>query len=99
MRREIAAGELGIDGDRRFHAAVTAAARSSLLAQFMRSIAEQIGESRQESLRQPGRPRRSLAQHQRIADAVRVGDARAAASAMRRHVRTVSRVRLLGWEP
>jgi GntR family transcriptional repressor for pyruvate dehydrogenase complex len=99
MRREIAAGELGIDGDRRFHAAVTAAARSSLLAQFMRSIAEQIAESRQESLRQPGRPLRSLAQHQRIADAVRAGDPRAAASAMRRHVRTVSRVRLLGWEP
>lgn len=99
MRRQIDAGELGIDGDRRFHAAVTAAARSSLLAQFMRSITEQIAESRQESLRQPGRPRRSLGQHQRIADAIRASDSRAAATAMRRHVRTVSRVRLLGWEP
>jgi GntR family transcriptional repressor for pyruvate dehydrogenase complex len=77
----------------------SAAARSSLLAQFMRSIAEQIAESRQESLRQPGRPLRSLGQHQRIADAIRAGDARGAAAAMRRHVRTVSRVRLLGWEP
>jgi GntR family transcriptional repressor for pyruvate dehydrogenase complex len=99
MRRQIDAGELGIDGDRRFHAAVTAAAHSSLLAQFMRSIAEQIAESRQESLRQRGRPPRSLNQHQRIADAIRAGDPRAAASAMRRHVRAVSRVRLLGWEP
>jgi GntR family transcriptional repressor for pyruvate dehydrogenase complex len=99
MRRQIDAGELGIDGDRRFHAAVTAAAQSSLLAHFMRSIADQIAESRQESLRQPGRPLRSLGQHQRIADAIRAGDPRAAASAMRRHVRTVSRVRLLGWEP
>lgn len=99
MRAQIDAGEFGIDGDRRFHAAVTAAARSSLLAQFMRSIAEQIAESRQESLRQSGRPRRSLGQHQRIADAIRAGDSRAAASAMRRHVRTVSEVRLLGWEP
>lgn len=99
MRRQIDAGELGIDGDRRFHAAVTAAARSTLLAQFMRSIAEQIAESRQESLRQSGRPLRSLGQHQRIADAIRAGNSRGAASAMRRHVRTVSRVRLLGWEP
>jgi GntR family transcriptional repressor for pyruvate dehydrogenase complex len=99
MRRQIEAGDLGADGDRRFHAAVTAAARSSLLAQFMRSIADQIAESRQESLRQPGRPLRSLGQHQRIADAIRAGDPRAAATAMRRHVRTVSRVRLLGWEP
>lgn len=99
MRRQVDAGELGVDGDRRFHAAVTGAARSSLLAQFMRSIAEQIAESRQESLRQPGRPLRSIGQHQRIADAIRAGDSRAAANAMRRHVRTVSRVRLLGWEP
>ena len=99
MRQQIDAGERGLEGDRRFHAAVTAAARSALLAQFMRSIAEQIAESRQESLRQPGRPLRSLGQHRRIADAIRAGDPRAAASAMRRHVRTVSRVRLLGWEP
>lgn len=99
MRSQIDAGEFGIDGDRRFHAAVTGAARSSLLAQFMRSIAEQIAESRQESLRQSGRPLRSLGQHQRIADAIRAGDGRAAAGAMRRHVRTVSEVRLLGWEP
>jgi GntR family transcriptional repressor for pyruvate dehydrogenase complex len=99
MREEIDAGELGLNGDRRFHAAVTAAARSSLLAQFMQSIAGQIAESRQESLQQPGRPPRSLAQHQRIADAIRASEPAAAAAAMRRHVRTVSRVRLLGWEP
>jgi GntR family transcriptional repressor for pyruvate dehydrogenase complex len=49
MRRQIEAGETGVDGDRRFHAAVTSAAHSPLLAQFMRSIADQITESRQES--------------------------------------------------
>ena len=35
---------------------------SPLLAEFMRSIADQITESRFESLRQPGRPHRSLIQ-------------------------------------
>ncbi len=99
MRAEIDSGGLGIEGDRRFHAAVTQAAHNPLLAEFMRSIAEQIAESRQESLRQPGRPGRSLDQHERIADAIRTGDARAAAAAMRRHVRTVSKVRLLSWNP
>ncbi|MER7013764.1 FadR/GntR family transcriptional regulator [Saccharopolyspora sp. NPDC000359] len=99
MRREIADGELGNDGDRRFHAAITAAAHSSLLADFMRTIATEIAESRQESLRQPDRPTKSLAQHERIAEAVRAGDARAAVTAMRRHLRTVSRVRLLSWDP
>lgn len=99
MAVEIADGGSGEQGDRLFHAAVTAAAYSSILAEFMRSIAEQIAESRHESLRQPGRPSRSLAQHQRIADAIRAADPRAAAAAMRRHVQTVSKVRLLDWNP
>ncbi|WP_409495409.1 FCD domain-containing protein [Amycolatopsis sp. cmx-11-12] len=38
-------------------------------------------------------------QHQKIADAIRNGDPKAAASAMRRHVQTVSKVRLLTWDP
>jgi len=99
MRDEIAGGGTGEEGDRRFHAAVTAAAYSSLLAEFMRSIADQITESRHESLRQPGRPPRSLAQHHKIAEAIRAGDPRGAAAAMRKHVQTVSKVRLLDWDP
>ncbi|MGW9479725.1 FadR/GntR family transcriptional regulator [Saccharomonospora azurea] len=99
MRAEIDAGGHGTDGDRRFHAAVTAAARSTLLAEFMRSISEQIAESRAESLRQPGRPHRSLRQHQAIFDAISLGDPARAATAMRRHVRTVAKVRLLDWNP
>ncbi|NKQ58110.1 FadR family transcriptional regulator [Amycolatopsis sp. K13G38] len=99
MASEIASGGEGAEGDRRFHAAVTAAAHSALLAQFMRSIAEQITESRTESLRQPGRPRGSLEQHHRILDAIKAGEPRAAATAMRRHLRTVAKVRLLTWMP
>ncbi|MFR9728251.1 FadR/GntR family transcriptional regulator [Saccharopolyspora sp. MS10] len=99
MRAEVERGELGAEGDRRFHAAITAAAHSAMLAEFMRTIAAEIAESRQESLRQPKRPPRSLAQHERIAEAVRAGQPRAAATAMRRHLRTVSRVRLLSWNP
>jgi GntR family transcriptional repressor for pyruvate dehydrogenase complex len=99
MAGEIEAGGHGVEGDRRFHAAVTAAAHSGLLADFMRSISEQIAESRTESLRQPGRPTRSLAQHRAILAAIESGRGRAAAAAMRRHVRTVAKVRLLDWDP
>lgn len=99
MRAQVDSGDHGNDGDRRFHAAITAAAHSTMLAEFMRTIADDIAESRRESLRQPGRPPRSLAQHERIADAIRAGHGRAAATAMRRHLRTVSRVRLLDWDP
>lgn len=42
---------------------------------------------------------RSLGQHEKIADAIRNGDPKAAASATRRHVQTVSKVRLLTWDP
>lgn len=99
MREQIETGELGDAGDRRFHAAITAAAHSSLLAEFMRTIATEIAESRQESLRQPHRPPKSLSQHERIAEAIRTRNPRAAVTAMRRHLRTVSRVRLLSWTP
>ncbi|GAB2814019.1 FadR/GntR family transcriptional regulator [Lentzea nigeriaca] len=99
MRHEIDGGGVGVEGDRRFHAAVTAAAHSSLLADFMKTIALQITESRTESLRQPGRPSRSLAQHTAIYEAIAAGDPKKAAAAMRKHVRTVAKVRLLTWEP
>lgn len=99
MREELAAGELGAEGDRRFHAAITAAAHNSLLTEFMRAIAGEIAETRRESLLQPHRPPKSLGQHERIAEAVRNSQPRAAVTAMRRHLRTVSRVRLLSWEP
>ncbi|NEB81559.1 FadR family transcriptional regulator [Streptomyces sp. SID14478] len=99
MAEEIAEGGLGVEGDRLFHAAVTAAAHSALLAAFMREIDEPIAESRNESLRQPRRPGRSLAQHRAILDAIEAGQGRGAAAAMRRHVRSVAKVRLLEWEP
>ncbi|AGM06111.1 FadR/GntR family transcriptional regulator [Amycolatopsis keratiniphila] len=99
MKSEIEDGGHGAEGDRRFHEAITAAAKNALLAEFMRSIDTQIAESRNESLRQPGRPWRSLSQHQRIAEAIRAGAPKAAANAMRQHVQTVSKVRLLTWDP
>ncbi|MFH8729969.1 MULTISPECIES: FadR/GntR family transcriptional regulator [unclassified Streptomyces] len=99
MVADIEEGGHGVEGDRLFHAAVTAAAHSALLAEFMRSIADQVTESRTESLRQPRRPARSLAQHRAILDAIETGRPAQAAAAMRRHVRTVAKVRLLDWDP
>lgn len=99
MRREVADGAYGEEGDRRFHAALTTAAHSELLAEFMTRIAGQIAETRHESLHQPDRPPKSLAQHERIAVAVRARDSAGAAEAMRAHLATVRRVRLLSWDP
>jgi GntR family transcriptional repressor for pyruvate dehydrogenase complex len=95
MERDIEAGGRGVEGDEAFHGAVTAAARSELLAQMMTAIHDLIRETRLESLSQPGRPRESLAGHRKVADAIASGDPDAAALAMHEHVMLVSDVALL----
>jgi GntR family transcriptional repressor for pyruvate dehydrogenase complex len=50
-------------------------------------------------LSEPGRPPRSLADHRRIAEAIRRQDPRAAEVAMRRHLKVVADTRLLRWSP
>jgi GntR family transcriptional repressor for pyruvate dehydrogenase complex len=95
MERDIEAGGRGVEGDEAFHGAVTAAARSELLAQMMTAIHDLIRETRLESLSQPGRPRESLAGHRKVADAIAAGDPVAATQAMHEHVMLVSDVALL----
>lgn len=99
MAADVATGGLGEQDDQKFHRAVVAAAHSPVLAALYDQLAFQIAETRLESLRQPGRPPRSLHQHQQIAAAIRSGDPKRAASAARHHVETVSKVRLLTWQP
>lgn len=94
MELDIEAGGRGVAGDERFHAAVTAAGHSGLLAQMMGTIGELVRETRIESLSQPSRPRDSLAGHRRVAAAIAAGDAAAAATAMHDHVAMVSGVAL-----
>ena len=95
MRADIDRGGRGVEGDERFHGAVTAAAHSLLLARLMDEIGDLIKETRLESLAQPGRPKDSLAGHIAIAEAIRAGDADQAAAAMHAHVEMVSDVALL----
>lgn len=95
MAADVEAGGRGVAGDESFHAAVTAAAHSGLLARLMREISDLIRESRLESLAQPGRPTLSLAGHRRIAEAIRAQDPAAAAAAMEDHIKLVSDVAIL----
>ncbi len=95
MEADIDAGGRGDEGDERFHAAVTGAAHSLLLARLMDEIGDLIKETRIESLSEPERPRASLAGHRAIAEAIRAGDPDSAADAMHAHVALVSDVALL----
>jgi GntR family transcriptional regulator, transcriptional repressor for pyruvate dehydrogenase complex len=95
MERDIEAGGRGVEGDELFHAAVTAAGHSRLLAKLMVEISDLIRETRIESLGQPERPINSLHWHRKVADAIRAGDADAAVAAMQAHIEMVSDVALL----
>jgi GntR family transcriptional repressor for pyruvate dehydrogenase complex len=95
MAADVQAGGRGVEGDELFHAAITAAGHSALLAQLMQEISGLIRETRLESLAQPGRPATSLAGHRRIAAAVHGQDPDGAARAMRDHINVVSDIALL----
>lgn len=95
MQADIEAGGRGVEGDERFHRAVTEAGHSPLLQEMMGTISDLIRETRIESLAQPGRPAESLAGHRLIAQAIAAGDPDAAASAMHDHVGLVGDVALL----
>jgi GntR family transcriptional repressor for pyruvate dehydrogenase complex len=97
MATDIEAGAFGEEGDRLFHEAVTRAARSALLADFMAALAVPISETRRSSLGEPGRPPRSLRAHRRILEAIRREDVPGARQAMRRHVKMVADIGLLRW--
>ncbi|MDQ6729609.1 MAG: FadR family transcriptional regulator [Actinomycetota bacterium] len=99
MAADIADGKIGDAADQRFHTAIAQAAKNRLLLDVMGALEDPIQETRLESLSEPGRPPRSLGDHRRIADAIRRGDPRAAESAMRRHLKVVSDIRLLRWVP
>lgn len=99
MAREIADGAIGEVGDQEFHQSVVRAARSQLLARMYDILLDDIATSRHESLSQVGRPQASLEQHRRVFQAIKDGDATAAAAAMRDHLKTVGAVKLLSWSP
>jgi GntR family transcriptional repressor for pyruvate dehydrogenase complex len=99
MAADIDEGGIGEAADRRFHAAIAAAAKNKLLLDVMDALEDPIQETRLESLSEPGRPPRSLVDHRRIAEAIRREDPRGAETAMRRHLKVVSDTRLLRWLP
>jgi GntR family transcriptional repressor for pyruvate dehydrogenase complex len=99
MEAEVASAGLGAEGDIAFHHAVHHAGSNTVLEHVIDGLAEAIHETRMESLSEPGRPRSSLAAHRRILEAIEAGEPARAADAMRAHLRQVSDVALLRWQP
>jgi GntR family transcriptional repressor for pyruvate dehydrogenase complex len=99
MEKEIRDGGLGTEGDAAFHHAIAAAARNEVLLHLIDAMADVVGETRVESLSEPGRPPRSLQAHRKILAAIEASSPGVAAEAMRTHLREVADVSLLRWQP
>jgi GntR family transcriptional repressor for pyruvate dehydrogenase complex len=86
QRKKLKTGRSALVEDTAFHAALARATRNRVVVSIMATLNDLLVESRKRTLKQKGRPRRSLIGHQAVIDALRQRDADAAAAAMREHI-------------
>ncbi|HEX8894114.1 MAG TPA: FadR/GntR family transcriptional regulator [Terriglobales bacterium] len=87
-------GELAIVEDAEFHYSVAVASGNSVVLKVIDILMALLRDTRERSLQLPGRQQKSLAGHRRILKAIKVGDAAAAQSAMRRHIEDIEAILL-----
>jgi GntR family transcriptional regulator, transcriptional repressor for pyruvate dehydrogenase complex len=86
QRRKRKSGQSAILEDTAFHAAIARATRNRVLMSIMATLNDLLVESRKLTLRQKGRPERSIRGHEAVIAALRRRDGEAAAAAMREHI-------------
>jgi GntR family transcriptional regulator, transcriptional repressor for pyruvate dehydrogenase complex len=86
MKDEIARGEIGIAGDNAFHDAVARAAENTAMARILAMCGDLLSYTRQATLTMPGQPQKSLADHQRIFEAIAAKDDPTAGRLMKEHL-------------
>ena len=79
------------DLDESFHAIIIAAINSPRSQRLLDSARALLDRPRFHALPEGGRPHATIAEHRRIADAIRTGDAELAGAAMRVHIAMVAR--------
>ena len=86
QRRKLQTGASAIDEDTEFHAALARATRNRVVVQIMETLNDLLIESRKLTLRQKGRPARSVEGHEAVVAALRRRDPEGAANAMHNHI-------------
>jgi len=86
QRRKLKAGEATLVEDTAFHAALARATRNRVVMRLMETLNDLLIESRRATLRQKGRPERSIQGHEAVVAALRRRNPEAAARAMRSHI-------------
>jgi GntR family transcriptional regulator, transcriptional repressor for pyruvate dehydrogenase complex len=86
QRRKLAAGGSAIVEDTAFHAVLARATRNRVVMRIMETLNNLLIESRKLTLKQKGRPERSIEGHEAVVAALRRRDADAASLAMLMHI-------------
>ena len=86
QRRKLKAGAATLVEDTAFHAALARATRNRVVMRLMETLNDLLIESRKLTLKQKGRPERSIQGHEAVVAALRRRDPEAAARAMRDHI-------------
>lgn len=89
QQQQLEQGESGVDADTAFHFALAAATHNSALVKVVSAVEDILRLSRDRSLQEPGRAKRSLASHHQILEKVKDGDAEGAREAMEYHLTSV----------
>ena len=86
QRRKLKTGRSALVEDTAFHAALARATRNRVVVSIMATLNDLLVESRKHTLKQKGRPQRSILGHEAVVAALKRRDADAAADAMREHI-------------
>jgi GntR family transcriptional repressor for pyruvate dehydrogenase complex len=86
MQSEVESGGNGLDGDNQFHLEIARASQNKAFAIILELLHELLAKSRKATLDIPGQPRKSIADHIAIFEAIRAGDEKLAAEKMSEHL-------------
>ncbi len=89
---KLSRGETTVAEDTEFHYSVALASGNSVVLKVLDILMDLLRETRERSLQVEGRPRKSLAGHQRILAAIKRQDVESAKAAMRRHIEDVEEI-------
>ena len=92
QRKKLKTGRSAIVEDTAFHQVLARATRNRVVVSIMATLNDLLVESRKLTLKQKGRPGRSILGHEAVVAALRRRDADAAAEAMREHIDQIAQL-------
>lgn len=94
QQRKLRKGQSAIVDDTAFHAALARSTRNRVVVSLMATLNNLLVESRKLTLKQKGRPAKSIEGHEAVVAALRRRDAEGAAQAMRKHIDQIANLQL-----